>query len=365
MQKMPIGFTNFKEGANSVTNCTECSPGFYRVSKSNCLPCKPGFYSDSINSLYCLPCRTGEFSQAQASKCSLCSIGFYNNKETSDSCLPCAPGNFSDSKGMIECKKCIQGYYTPNYGSTRCYECPKGTFNNETGMTKCRKCEMNFYMPNTAAIKCISCPQSLYSQFGFTECIKCEDFNETYSKPIFFVLPTAFDYYQKAKCYSKCPSGYTENIEIHACDPIPAEFPVILVCCITVFSSVAIIFGIIVVIKIIRNKRMRIHAIITRNEIHELKMKVEQWHDSMKQCICRETNFLYEKPVKDARGRTYEESWLNEYKKKHNNYLPDENFVRQEQPFPDFEKINRIQNLKSVGIELQKQMIIAKNQYHE
>lgn len=68
----------------------DCSDGYFGV---DCKMCPPGHYNSDLNSLSCIPCKSGTFNP-------------YYGASVESQCIPCPNGYFADKEASIYCKQC-------------------------------------------------------------------------------------------------------------------------------------------------------------------------------------------------------------------------------------------------------------------
>ena len=135
------GLTEF-ELLYSGTDCSPCSPGFYKstVGLQACDSCPENSTSlpgaTSISQCICPFGYTG----LQGSVCSVCPAGKYKNVLGSSACEPCPLGSWSSTTGQSFCALCPIGKYLDYSLSTStrgCQPCPFGTYSVQPGTVEC------------------------------------------------------------------------------------------------------------------------------------------------------------------------------------------------------------------------------------
>eukprot|EP01012_Entosiphon_sulcatum_P020572 TRINITY_DN2549_c0_g1_i18.p1 TRINITY_DN2549_c0_g1~~TRINITY_DN2549_c0_g1_i18.p1 ORF type:complete len:7257 (+),score=712.60 TRINITY_DN2549_c0_g1_i18:702-21773(+) len=165
----PEGTFNAKPGASALTDCQNCTAGYYcatRGQTTTTSQCFPGFYCPPGQS-------TPRPPQYQ------CPVGFYC-PQGSPTWRDCPPGTYSDWYGHFKCKLCPAGSYcdkdsvwsTANYIQPRdcpaafyCpngtrfatqFPCPAGTFSNKSAIgsaAACQACTGGMYCDTTALLE--------------------------------------------------------------------------------------------------------------------------------------------------------------------------------------------------------------------
>ena len=134
--------------------CLPCTPGHFCITGSNPLPCPMGYYCPEGTGHIWQACPAGTFSGAtglaNVTECTQCTGGYYC--ETTNQTTPTAPcdaGYFcrvgSDSKTPSgstagDANVCPIGHYCPS-GTDNPAACPAGTFNNQTGIPDLASCQ--------------------------------------------------------------------------------------------------------------------------------------------------------------------------------------------------------------------------------
>ncbi|OQS02383.1 hypothetical protein THRCLA_21431 [Thraustotheca clavata] len=149
----PTGTYNNATGAQSLSECTSCPPGYYCEGNGLSLPtdvCAAGYYCTSgaqTPTQYESP--IGYFSAAGAYSPSACPPGTYNNQVRQSQCPSCPPRFYCNNTATIQPAVCPQGYYCP-LSTALPLKCPAGTYSNMTGLG--------------AASECLTCPPGSYCQ---------------------------------------------------------------------------------------------------------------------------------------------------------------------------------------------------------
>ena len=132
----PNGYVNV-----NVTHCTPCPAGTYnsqaRGYVTDCQQCTAGFYALAASSA-CASCPGGYTSPDSAAACVQCPPGFrttgyytdpvygLQNRETLNKCLPCVNGSYSVSASTT-CQACAAGKYS-EAGASQCTDCAAGKY---------------------------------------------------------------------------------------------------------------------------------------------------------------------------------------------------------------------------------------------
>lgn len=125
--------------------CRECKPGRYKSIRyhrnTSCTKCPAG-WSSAADSLSCLPCAKGKFSDNPGTQCTECPAGFFQSKDTSTS---------------TKCNICPAGYEQTNTGESLCLSLKK---------KRPEDCSMEQYLNDTdeewSNWKCQSCPEGSF-----------------------------------------------------------------------------------------------------------------------------------------------------------------------------------------------------------
>ena len=210
-QQCPNGTFNAEYGLKQVSECQDCTPGYYCVpegleqpagtcpgghycpkgtAQPTTFPCPVGFYrnqssansfqdcTDCISGYYCdepglaipKPCPAGHFCVSGSTYPQPCGLGTFSNEtllRTSSSCIPCTAGRYCDGFGLTEPSGiCDAGFYCREgaYSSappeglmgglcTRGGYCPAGAKTVES-------CPLGYYSPRQGAkseLDCVPC----------------------------------------------------------------------------------------------------------------------------------------------------------------------------------------------------------------
>ena len=167
---LPCNLTGFSSlpGSRSKMNCTQCSPGYYRL-RGTCTPCPRNTSKSTMGDANCSTCPRGSTSGSGASSCTcglflamqnsscVCIAGYYG--QTGGPCTACPSGTYKNlSNAPGNCSKCPADMYslpgqaqcTCNAGfssdvngdNLTCMICPNGTFKNVSGNQACTLCDI-------------------------------------------------------------------------------------------------------------------------------------------------------------------------------------------------------------------------------
>nr|XP_047130962.1 uncharacterized protein LOC100202447 isoform X1 [Hydra vulgaris] len=200
----PIGTYSKNVGLSSITECTQCNPGYYCSDINSTSPtglCQAGFFcsngSDSATpsgekgvaglcpagsycpygSIYPIKCPIGTFNPHNYGKnlsdCRLCTGGqFCNGTGLLNPSGECDAGYFCEQGSIMKNPSitnvgyglCPAGYYCPQ-GTVRPLKCAPGTYNNITGQASCFTCPAGFFcLGNEKYEECPKghfCPENL------------------------------------------------------------------------------------------------------------------------------------------------------------------------------------------------------------
>ncbi|XP_039940848.1 multiple epidermal growth factor-like domains protein 6 [Hirundo rustica] len=144
----PAGTWNGQRGAQDVTWCLPCAPGFFCNVSGQDAPgglCARGYYctgrtktakpEDGVTGDLC---PRGHFCPEGSAAPSPCPSGEYSNATGQDKCLPC-PAGFHCSKGLR--RRCPPGFYCPQKTGISFYPCPPGTYNPSYGLSHAEGCQ--------------------------------------------------------------------------------------------------------------------------------------------------------------------------------------------------------------------------------
>lgn len=149
----PSGTFNTRIGADSLVDCTSCSPGYYCEGVGNVKPtgfCLDGYYCTGNASLPTqFETQPGYISSAGASNQTACSPGTYNMQLRQTTCTRCPEGFFCPISGLATYipYPCTAGHYCPP-GTIDPVKCPAGTFSNAIGnvnVSQCTLCTPGYY----------------------------------------------------------------------------------------------------------------------------------------------------------------------------------------------------------------------------
>ncbi|XP_032305021.1 zonadhesin-like isoform X2 [Coturnix japonica] len=148
MMACPAGTWNDQRGAQDVTWCLPCAPGFFCSMSGQDAPvglCAQGYYctggaktakpEDGVTGDIC---PRGHFCPAGSAAPSPCPSGEYSNVTGQDKCFPC-PAGFHCPKGLR--RRCPPGFYCPQRTGISFYPCPPGTFNPSYGLSQVERCQ--------------------------------------------------------------------------------------------------------------------------------------------------------------------------------------------------------------------------------
>ncbi|XP_031989756.1 SCO-spondin-like isoform X5 [Corvus moneduloides] len=144
----PAGTWNGQRGAQDVTWCLPCAPGFFCNMSGQDAPvglCAQGYYctgrtttatpEDGVTGDLC---PRGHFCPAGSAAPSPCPSGEYSSATGQDRCFPC-PAGFHCSKGLR--RRCPPGFYCPQKTGIGFYPCPPGTYNPSYGLSRAERCQ--------------------------------------------------------------------------------------------------------------------------------------------------------------------------------------------------------------------------------
>ena len=216
----PVGtFSNQLRLAN-VSECTQCTAGFYCNETglvSPVGPCSAGYHCpEGSTSATALDCPAGYYCTRGASDPLPCPLGTYSpNVRLVDfsQCLLCTPGFFCDDLALTEpVGSCDEGFHCPagspnarpfNFTCPVGFACPEnssepipcreGTYSNQTQSVECSvclpgfyclqglligRCPRGFFCPGGTGFDWVPCPRQTYSdQYGLAtaeECTPCD-----------------------------------------------------------------------------------------------------------------------------------------------------------------------------------------------
>jgi len=207
-----------------ASKCTNCEIGFACPSSkiSDKISCAPGTFSAG-NSVKCSSCTSGTYSDAQASKCTDCEPGFACPTSKISDKISCTFGTFASGKS-VSCDPCpggkictavgigadcSQGTYLPAISwGAVCSSCQTATYSGPNALS-CNDCEAGFACPTSLLSDKIACSNGKYSLGKSIVCLNCPGGYECTSSTL--GAPCAAGKYLPALTYSPCldtPSGH-------------------------------------------------------------------------------------------------------------------------------------------------------------
>ena len=149
----PEGTFQANLGAESLSDCSACTPGRYCEGLRNIQVtglCSAGFYcTGSSSSPVQFESLPGFFSVEGSSQTTGCSPGTYNSLYAQSACTTCPEGYYCPYSNMTtyEHTYCDTGHYCPS-GTISPVRCPPGTFSpslGNTNITDCLTCSLGYY----------------------------------------------------------------------------------------------------------------------------------------------------------------------------------------------------------------------------
>eukprot|EP00347_Sterkiella_histriomuscorum_P024400 403331247 len=255
----PTGY--YCQNGTLDTQKQACDPGFFCLSGAKNPNdtenlCPAGFYCDSYPTLMPIKCPNGTFSLAGAknlSECTECTAGYYCMDGSSQKydcpegsyCpkgtgnpVPCPKGSFNgrlNGQSISDCQACPSGALCnmtgisnpqdflcpPGYycvrGALEAVACKEGTYRSVKGgssESSCTQCDSGFYCNNEAQVVPIVCPNGTFCPTGSlspTGCPPgqyCPAKSATPTKcPAGFYCPGRSELYYKCQNGTYCPAG--------------------------------------------------------------------------------------------------------------------------------------------------------------
>ncbi|XP_077985306.1 uncharacterized protein LOC144439946 [Glandiceps talaboti] len=180
--KCPVGTFSNTTGLENVTECEQCTPGFYCQTEGLTEPsdpCLAKYYCtlgaidpNPTGEIYGDTCPAGYYCPEGTSDPVECPIGTflpYDGQDELSDCIDCSGGYYCELKGQTNVTAmCSEGYYcvsgantsTPLDGITG-DECPPGSYCEE-GSSLPSPCNDGYYMNHTRASACDICPSRYY-----------------------------------------------------------------------------------------------------------------------------------------------------------------------------------------------------------
>jgi len=195
-QSCPAGTFSSATGLSNVTQCTQCTGGFYCDTQNLTAvsgPCDAGYFcrsgSDSQQPSGLLvgdagPCPAGSYCLQQTSEPTPCPSGSFNNqtKLTLESqCQDCSPGYYCETPGLtVPTGQCNAGFYcilssnasSPSTTDATGGPCPAGSY-CPTGSSLPIPCAAGKYTDNEQQSSCLTCPAGYYCEVGSPNITEC------------------------------------------------------------------------------------------------------------------------------------------------------------------------------------------------
>lgn len=148
--RCPPGTYSESRGNRDVTQCLDCSAGFYCPDSGTVTPtneCTAGYYciqgavvASPVDGETGDICPNGTYCPQGSQQPKTCLPGTYQNLAGQSSCYNCPEGYFCDSStGTVNPELCPAGYYCPN-GTDIPVACPPGTFSTSEGVASSSEC---------------------------------------------------------------------------------------------------------------------------------------------------------------------------------------------------------------------------------
>jgi len=148
----PMGKFLSGTGAFSISDCSNCTGGFYCNSTGLSAvagPCAPGYFCPSGQQVRSPPeyiCPKGHFCQEGSESPKRCVNGTYQDNTGEYECKQCETGYFCDNTDTpvdsLAGRECPMGHYCPKgtrYSNE--YPCKAGTWSNQTGLKVAGDCD--------------------------------------------------------------------------------------------------------------------------------------------------------------------------------------------------------------------------------
>ncbi|EKX32255.1 hypothetical protein GUITHDRAFT_156388, partial [Guillardia theta CCMP2712] len=158
------------QGSENQTTCHTCDSGKYAAGNGNTMchscgsPCGAGKYvitNCSITAdINCGTCDAGKTSNSGAmhvSDCYNCSAGYYSN--AGGSCMQCAIGKYNPYPGMSDCQSCLAGNWAPP-GSTSMAHCTSTRSLTCSNIPEYAVINPDIYSYYETSSSCSMCPTS-------------------------------------------------------------------------------------------------------------------------------------------------------------------------------------------------------------
>ncbi|XP_052778282.1 proprotein convertase subtilisin/kexin type 5-like [Mya arenaria] len=256
----PKGKITPHPGADSITDCQACSPGYYYIpghdgcdpcpkntycesGQTQCYPCPSGYITLHVGTEHktdCLsPCERGQFWDSVYTICRPCAVGKFQDKPHQEHCQDCPHGKTTKHEGSTiiydcidlpprscskghyldvstdSCKQCPVGTYQDVPGKTSCIPCPVGTttpFPGASSADHCKPCEPGYYYI-LGHDGCDACPKNTYCESGQTQCYPCPSG--------YITLHTGTGY--KTDCLPPCDKGQFWDDSVKLCRSCPVR----------------------------------------------------------------------------------------------------------------------------------------------
>lgn len=128
--------------------------------------------------------------------CDICPMGTYNFIMNSLKCLDCSPGTYSENYGLVspsQCLPCPYGTYTDEYGSTYCYDCAL--------KEECKFKSINQkYKPSIQSIVSVQ-PDAFDTNYGEAEAIN--SYLQYTIVPVIFIILVLYILFKNSNFYKK------------------------------------------------------------------------------------------------------------------------------------------------------------------
>ena len=188
-QSCPAGTFSGTTGLSNVTECTQCTGGYYCDVKNlttEAGQCDAGYYCRSgsddrapsgATAGDAGPCPVGHYCTVQTQEPTPCPAGTFNNqtKVTSEAdCQPCSPGYYCDIPGLVyPAGLCNPGFFctsgsnssSPSSTDATGGPCPAGTY-CPMGTSVAINCQAGTYTLTSQQSNCTTCPMGSYCPTG-------------------------------------------------------------------------------------------------------------------------------------------------------------------------------------------------------
>eukprot|EP01135_Chromosphaera_perkinsii_P006890 Nk52_evm45s621 gene=Nk52_evmTU45s621 len=147
----PAGTFSNNKGLKAVSDCSDCTPGFYCANPGQTAvsgPCDAGYFcvgKQKEKNAVANICLEGHFCLQQSPAATRCPLGEYQNQKGKTACITCPEGYYCDNSKspvvLYTSSDCPKGHYCPAGTKTATqFPCPIGTYSNSLNLAKEADC---------------------------------------------------------------------------------------------------------------------------------------------------------------------------------------------------------------------------------